>query len=123
MHFRILASLFLGFGFSANLIGSPVVEREVRLVADAEAGTTAAVQIQKAFGKKALESPDLYRENHPGEAHIRIEKAAEVGACFKFLLHRDHDGDRLTSKARSDRQRNEIKGYAGSGEALQATHG
>ncbi|MEM1294929.1 MAG: hypothetical protein AAGH89_06155 [Verrucomicrobiota bacterium] len=118
-----IASLFLGFLVIGKGIASPEVERELRLVADAKSGTSAAAQIHAAFGEKAIESPDRYPENHPGVPHIIIEEDPQMGAYFKFLLFRDHDGDREKSREESDRQRNEIKGYWGSDEALKATHG
>ncbi|MEM7145024.1 MAG: hypothetical protein AAF591_07790 [Verrucomicrobiota bacterium] len=118
-----LVILVVGFVCPAGAFSEPTVESEVRLEADAKAGTSASRQVQAAFGVDAVESPDAFPENHPGVAHILIEEEAGFGAYFKFLLHRDLDGDRHKSRAESDRQRNEIKGYAGSEEGLKATHG
>ena len=102
----------------------PTLEREIVLAADLSTGKSATVQIQEAFGKGAVESPDLYDENHPGFEHIQLSADREVGSCFVFYLHRDKDGDRdVTWPPSKARQRNEIKGYKGSSEVLKAGHG
>ncbi len=75
-------------------------------------GLDAYALIKKAFGNKSIESPDLYPSNHVGERHIFEDVDDVVGPHFVFLSHRDDDKDRGTSA--TDRQRNEIKLYAGS---------
>ncbi|MEM7602549.1 MAG: heparin lyase I family protein [Verrucomicrobiota bacterium] len=116
----LLSLICLAKGFAEE---APELKGELSLSADLKSGVDAYTQIQEAFGKHSIESPDLYPENHPGFEHIRIKDDPEVGGCFKFFLHRDLDGDRDTPRAESDRQRNEIKGYSGSPAVLKATLG
>jgi hypothetical protein len=82
-----------------------------------------AYELIKAFGgKKPIESPDLYPENHPSTPHIFEATDDEVGNHFVFVIHRDHDIDRDKLNIK-DRQRNEIKAYGGSEKALKAYRG
>ncbi len=74
--------------------------------------------IQKAFGRRAIESPDLYDENHNDLLHIIEDEDDIVGPHFIFLAHRDDDKDR--DKDFTDRQRNEIKVYDKSNDSLKA---
>jgi len=86
-----------------------------------ETGKSAHKLIQKAFGKKSIETPDLYASNHTDTPHI-IEAIDEiVGPHFIFLAHRDNDHDR--DKGATDRQRNEIKTYDKSKRRLKGYEG
>lgn len=75
--------------------------------------------IKNFGGEKSIESPDLYDNNHPGEKHIYEATDDVVGDHFVFTLHKEHDRDRGVASI-NDRQRNEIKAYAGSSEDLKA---
>ena len=75
--------------------------------------------IKKFAGPKSIESPDFYVNNHPFEPHIYEAKDAVVGNHFVFTLHKNNDKDRDVTSIK-DRQRNEIKGYAGSSDTLKA---
>ncbi len=65
-----------------------------------------------------IEAPDLYPVNHPGVRHIYEDSDATVGNHFVFIIHRDVDIDRDRVE-NDDRQRNEIKTYAQSEEAVK----
>ena len=69
-------------------------------------------------GPNPIEAPDLYAINHPGVRHIYEDFDAIVGNHFVFIIHRDIDIDRDRSDI-TDRQRNEIKTYSGSEEAVK----
>ena len=84
-------------------------------------GHSAYALIRKAFGTRAIESPDLYRGNHADVVHITEDTDEIVGPHFVFLAHRDHDNDR--DKGLTDRQRNEIKAYDKSKRALKGYEG
>jgi hypothetical protein len=86
-------------------------------------GLTAYELIKNFAGKKSIESPDLYPENHPEIQHIYEETDDSVGHHFVFLLHRDLDKDRDKYIKFSDRQRNEIKAYSGSASRLKGYEG
>ena len=73
--------------------------------------------IRKEYGRKAIESPDLYTSNHTQTKHIIEATDDQVGNHFVFLAHRDHDNDR--DKGQTDRQRNEIKVYDKSSPTLK----
>jgi hypothetical protein len=88
-----------------------------------EHGATAYELIKKFAGRKSIESPDLYPDNHPGIKHIYEETDDILGHHFVFLLHRDIDRDRDKYIKFSDRQRNEIKAYSGSEDRLKAFEG
>ena len=64
-----------------------------------------------------IEAPDLYPVNHPGVRHIYEDTDATVGNHFVFIIHRDVDIDRDRVDI-TDRQRNEIKTYDKSEEAV-----
>lgn len=83
-----------------------------------ETGLDSYSLIQKVFGRRSIESPDLYDNNHPDVLHIVEDEDAIVGPHFVFLAHRDDDGDR--DKDFTDRQRNEIKAYDKSDKSLKA---
>ena len=73
----------------------------------------------RAFGgPNPIEAPDLYPINHPGVRHIYEDTDATVGNHFVFIIHRDIDIDRDRVE-NDDRQRNEIKTYASSEEAVK----
>ena len=69
-------------------------------------------------GPNPIEAPDLYPINHPGVRHIYEDFDAIVGKHFVFIIHRDIDIDRDRVE-NDDRQRNEIKTYASSEEAVK----
>ena len=74
----------------------------------------------RAFGgPNPIEAPDLYAINHPGIRHIYEDTDGIVGNHFVFIIHRDIDIDRDRVQ-NDDRQRNEIKTYASSEEAVKA---
>lgn len=83
-----------------------------------------AYELVKAFaGRRPIESPDLYPDNHPDVEHIYEDTDDVVGHHFVFLLHRDIDKDRDKYIKFADRQRNEIKAYAGSKRQLKGYQG
>ena len=65
-----------------------------------------------------IEAPDLYPINHPAVRHIYEDSDATVGDHFVFVIHRDIDIDRDRVE-NDDRQRNEIKTYDKSEEAVR----
>ncbi len=69
-------------------------------------------------GSGSIEAPDLYPVNHPGVRHIYEDTDAIVGNHFVFIAHRDTDIDRDRVDI-TDRQRNEIKTYDKSEEAVK----
>lgn len=81
-------------------------------------GLTAYQLIRDLGGSGAIESPDLYPVNHPGVEHIYEESDGIVGNHFVFVVHRDIDIDRDRLDI-TDRQRNEIKTYSSSEEAVK----
>ena len=94
-----------------------VATSEVTLKADGENhGDTAYELIQEAFGKRAIEAPDLYRKDHRDVIHIHENTDDIVGHHFVFLAHRDLDKNKGVT---ADRQRNEIKAYDKSSEELK----
>ncbi len=64
-----------------------------------------------------IEAPDLYPINHPEVRHVYEDFDATVGNHFVFIIHRDVDIDRDRVE-NDDRQRNEIKTYDKSEEAV-----
>ena len=64
-----------------------------------------------------IEAPDLYPINHPAVKHIYEDFDATVGNHFVFIIHRDIDIDRDRVE-NDDRQRNEIKTYDKSEDAV-----
>jgi len=69
-------------------------------------------------GPNPIEAPDLYPINHPDVRHIYEDTDATVGNHFVFIIHRDIDIDRDRVE-NDDRQRNEIKTYSSSEEAVK----
>ena len=99
-------------------------QESIELVADLDSNLSAMEQIKKAFGKASVECPEIYSSNHPDVEHLKVEKDKEFGSRFRFLLHRDLDGDRDRQHLPGEeRQRNEIKGYAGSPLVMKAVNG
>ena len=94
--------------------------KTVELKARLESKISAVDQIKESFGKYSIEAPDLLR-NNPGQSErIRIVRDKEIKSAFELLLHRDLDGDRdKIWPIGKQRQRNEIKGYQGSVDALK----
>ena len=98
---------------------SIVVQSERLLDADGPGvGSTAYELIRDFGGVGSIESPDLYPVNHPGIEHIFEASDGLVGNHFVFVIHRDIDIDRDRLDI-TDRQRNEIKTYGGSEEAVK----
>ena len=81
-------------------------------------GLSAYELIRDFGGSGSIESPDLYPENHPGDPHIFEDADGLVGNHFVFVIHRDIDIDRDRT-AITDRQRNEIKTFDRSEEAVK----
>ena len=81
-------------------------------------GLSAYELIRDFGGSGSIESPDLYAENHPGDAHIFEAADGLVGNHFVFVIHRDIDIDRDRLDI-TDRQRNEIKTFDRSEEAVK----
>lgn len=99
-------------------------QESIELIADLDSNLSAIEQIQKAFGKDSVECPELYSNNHQGVEHLKVERDKEILTSFRFLLHRDHDGDRDKQHLlQKKRQRNEIKGYTGSPPVMKAVNG
>lgn len=69
-------------------------------------------------GPNPIEAPDLYPINHPEVQHIYEDTDTTVGNHFVFIIHRDIDIDRDRVE-NDDRQRNEIKTYSSSEEAVK----
>ncbi|MFK8014018.1 MAG: chondroitinase-B domain-containing protein [Gammaproteobacteria bacterium] len=81
-------------------------------------GLSAYDLIRNLGGANAIESPDLYSVNHPGVEHIYEATTAGIGPHFVFIAHRDIDIDRDRLDI-TDRQRNEIKTYGPSEDAVK----
>ncbi|MEO0617052.1 MAG: hypothetical protein AAFY69_13055 [Pseudomonadota bacterium] len=83
-----------------------------------DAGVETYDLIRNFGGPNPIEAPDLYAINHPGVPHIYEDQDAQVGNHFVFVLHRDLDRDRDRLDI-TDRQRNEIKTYNSSEDAVK----
>jgi len=119
----ILAFLWL---LTSLLCGKeePKVLSEIKLQADLTSEKKAIPQVQAAFGKYSIESPELFEGNHRDFEHLTVKKDKEMGAAFVFRIHRDKDGDRDKNWPKGEeRQRNEIKGYQSSPKTLKALQG
>ncbi|MFK7887828.1 MAG: chondroitinase-B domain-containing protein [Gammaproteobacteria bacterium] len=103
---------------AADLQGYTVVEERGLDADGAGVGLSAYDLIRNLGGSGAIESPDLYAENHPGVDHIYEATDALVGPHFVFAIHRDIDIDRDRLDI-DDRQRNEIKTYGPSEDAVK----
>ena len=118
---------FFGCAFSLTLVHLSSVASGIDSVRTLDAdgpnqGKTAYELIRTFGGNRAIESPDLYPDNHPGKPHIYEAIDDIVGSHFVFTMHRDHDKDRGKHNI-TDRQRNEIKAYDKSERALKAYYG
>ena len=133
-----VASLFVascGGGSSAPIVGTPTGGGEPTLPptdavpftvlttrtldADGDQVGLDAYDLIRAFGgSNPIEAPDLYPVNHPDVRHIYEDTDATVGNHFVFIIHRDIDIDRDRVDI-TDRQRNEIKTYDRSEEAVK----
>ncbi len=95
---------------------------ERTLDADGQMAGLDTYDLIRAFGGDyvpgPIEAPDLYPINHPDVRHIYEDSDAIVGNHFVFIIHRDVDIDRDRVE-NDDRQRNEIKTYGGSEEAVK----
>lgn len=87
-----------------------------------QAGLNAYDLIRSFGGPRPIEAPDLYAENHVGVEHIYEDFDPDVGNHFVFIIHRDVDIDRDRVDI-TDRQRNEIKTYGASEEAVKGFEG
>ena len=128
-----LASVGSGGGSgsgSGSSIETPLPEDEEQfdslslrtLSADGEGQVDTYDLIKNFAGPNPIESPDLYEVNHPGTPHIFESTDDDVGNHFVFVIHRDDDRDRDRLDI-TDRQRNEIKTYDKSEDALKAYEG
>ena len=89
------------------------------LDADGDQSGLDTYDLIRAFGgPNPIEAPDLYPINHPGVRHIYEDSDTTVGNHFVFIIHRDIDIDRDRVE-NDDRQRNEIKTYSSSEEAVK----
>jgi len=92
------------------------------LDADGDQSGLDAYELIRAFGGDyvpgPIEAPDLYPINHPGVRHIYEDFDPAIGNHFVFIIHRDIDIDRDRVE-NDDRQRNEIKTYSSSEEAVK----
>ena len=89
------------------------------LDADGDQSGLDAYDLIRAFGgPNPIEAPDLYPINHPDVRHIYEDSDATVRNHFVFIIHRDIDIDRDRVE-NDDRQRNEIKTYSSSEEAVK----
>ena len=89
------------------------------LDADGDQTGLSAYDLIRAFGgPNPIEAPDLYTVNHPGIEHIYEAFDVDIGNHFVFTIHRDDDIDRDRVDI-TDRQRNEIKTYNSSEEAVK----
>ena len=119
---RILAFLLSGLAPALAKDKAPELFGEVSLKADPD--EKAIPQIQAAFGKYSIETPETYEGNHRTFEHLAVEKDKEMKAAFVFRIHRDEDGDRDKIWPKGmERQRNEIKGYQSSSKTLKALRG
>ncbi|MBU2677464.1 MAG: hypothetical protein KJP16_10290 [Gammaproteobacteria bacterium] len=96
------------------------------LDADGDQSGLDTYDLIRAFGGDyipgPIEAPDLYPINHPEVKHIYEDFDATVGNHFVFIIHRDTDIDRDRVE-NDDRQRNEIKTYDKSEEAVKGYEG
>jgi hypothetical protein len=89
------------------------------LDADGDMSGLDAYDLIRDFGgPNSIEAPDLYPINHPEVRHIYEDFDADIGNHFVFTMHRDIDIDRDRVE-NDDRQRNEIKTYGSSEEAVK----
>ena len=120
LYHRGIIPLFslLTFVLSASEKKLPVKVEEIKL--NAKLGIKAVLQIQEAFGKYSIETPQIFNGHSKDFEHIKLVNDSELGNAFAFALRRDIDGDRdkIWPKGK-ERQRNEIKGYQRSPEPMK----
>lgn len=96
-----------------------VIQSERSLDADGDqVGLDTYDLIRDFGGPNPIEAPDLYPINHPEVRHIYEDTDLQVGDHFVFTIHRDVDIDRDRVE-NDDRQRNEIKTYSSSEDAVK----
>lgn len=83
-------------------------------------GKNAYELVREKFGRNAIEAPDVYSSNHQAVQHLNQQTDSIVGDHFVFTLHLQNDGDKGNFV---DRQRNEIKVYNSSIDALKGFEG
>jgi hypothetical protein len=89
------------------------------LDADGDTSGLDAYDLSRDFGgPNSIEAPDLYPINHSEVRHIYEDFDTDIGNHFVFTMHRDLDIDRDRVE-NDDRQRNEIKTYSSSEEAVK----
>ena len=112
---------FVYFTLPLLVQGKAEILSDIQLQADINSSLNAIAQVQKAFGKYSIETPEIFNGNHRDFEHIKLVKDSELGSAFAFFIHRDEDGDRDKKWPKGkERQRNEIKGYQSSPETLKA---
>ena len=112
---------FVYFTLPLLVQGKAEILSDIQLQADINSSLNAIAQVQKAFGKYSIETPEIFNGNHRDFEHIKLVKDSELGSAFAFCIHRDEDGDRDKKWPKGkERQRNEIKGYQSSPETLKA---
>ena len=124
--------LFSLLGATLETFAKKVPEVLSEVTLKAQVDKRAIPQVQEAFGKYSIETPEIFNPSHSAFAdnhsddpkHLAIEKDKKMEATFVFRIHRDKDGDRdKVWPEGQERQRNEIKGYQGSPKTMKATHG
>lgn len=116
-----LIKYFVYFTLPLLVQGKAEILSDIQLQADINSSLNAIAQVQKAFGKYSIETPEIFNGNHRDFEHIKLVKDSELGSAFAFFIHRDEDGDRDKKWPKGkERQRNEIKGYQSSPETLKA---
>ena len=103
--------------FLSNIVyASETVELKAKL----DSNLNATDQIKSSFGKYSIEAPDLLKNEQGKSDRIKVIRDKELKSAFEFIIDRDLDGDRnkIWPKGK-ERQRNEIKGYKGSVDALK----
>ena len=90
------------------------VVSELSVRSDGPGGESPHELFWTRFGDGSIEAPDLYSNNHPGEPHITELAGGPTGNFFRFWIHRDIDRERDRYPEIDDRQRNEVKTFAGS---------
>lgn len=85
-------------------------------IKNSEKGKDIYTIITDVLGKKAIESPDLYKADHTNVKHIYEAHDDEVGKHFVMSIHRDLDGNKGIF---TGRQRNEFKVYGNTSDELK----
>ncbi|WAJ72255.1 hypothetical protein [Catenovulum adriaticum] len=98
-----------------------IVVSTTKLEADGpDTGLNAYQLIIDKFGPGSIESPDLYESDHQTDTHIIEQTDDIVGPHFVFKMHKEQDGNKGEY---IDRQRNEIKIFDRSDNALKGFEG